>query len=693
MLGQKFIKRSGYTRALSRGLRIIDNGNNGSNGNRKHTVLVSTNNVSRINEKRVFNYNHQFCRGLASSASPSASQAKDFTTIPELAEEACALFAERNSFGTRKGNEYTWITYKEFGHLVQKFRNVLAHHHIGRGDKVAIISNNRVEWAVAMYAVTGVGAQLVPMYEAQLKKDWEFIIKDSDSKLVIVANEKIYDQTKGFIGTLGKVQSILTLDTSDEYMHSYTKWMKLVENETPVPALKLSPEELAVIIYTSGTTGVPKGVELSHSNVISNLKDLQSNWKETLFEKKSLAYLPWAHVFGQTCELHCLLGTGSSLGIVEKRELILDSLAMIKPSILCSVPVLFNRVYDGVLKKMSTESSLKQKLFHAALKISRQRNQLLEDGQSVSAWLNFKHKIVDKIVLSKIRDRLGGNIQLIISGGAATSLPVLQFFEDIGIPICEGYGLTETSPVITSNLAGWGNRRLGTAGIALPSVDLRIVDPETKADMPAGKDGEICAAGPNIMTGYRNNLKANDEVFFYKDGKKFFRTGDLGKMIDGKFLKITGRIKEQYKLENGKYVVPAPLEDALARSQFIAQAFLFGDNKPYNVTLIVPDFLELKPWAEKKGIKFTDDANLIQSDEVVNLLKNELKSCTTLMKSYERPSKFILLSEAFSQENQMLTPKMSLRRNNVIGSYKGLIDGMYADTAGTECKVQGGASD
>ena len=689
MLGNMKRTKS-MSRVLSRGLRVLDNST---------TLNIKNNHVRSINiigNSNINNNNIKLKREtiqIRSLSTSTALQAREFKTIPELAEEACKLFADRDSFGTRKGNEYKWITYKEFGHLVQKFRNVLAHHHIGRGDKVAIISNNRVEWAIAMYAVTGVGAQLVPMYEAQLKKDWEFIIKDSDSKLVIVANEKIYEQTKGFIGNLGKVQSILTLDSSEEYMHSYSKWMKLVENEPPLPPLQMSPDELAVIIYTSGTTGVPKGVELSHNNVVSNLKDLQHQWQDNLLEKKSLAYLPWAHVFGQTCELHCLVGTGSALGIVEKREQILECLAMIKPSLLCSVPVLFNRVYDGVLKKISTESPLKQKLFHAALKISRERNQLLENHKPVGAWLNFKHKIVDKIVLSKIRDRLGGNIKMIMSGGAATSLPVLHFFEDIGIPIFEGYGLTESSPVITSNLFGWENRRLGTTGIALPNVDLRIVDPETKEDMPSGQDGEICAAGPNIMTGYRNNPKANDEVFFIKDGKKFFRTGDLGRMIDGKFLKITGRIKEQYKLENGKYVVPAPLEDALCRSQFITQAFIYGDNKVYNVTLVVPDFVELRPWAEKKGIKFTDDASLIQSVEVANLLKAELITCTRLMKSYERPSKFVLLSELFSQENQMLTPKMSLRRNNILGVYKGLIDGMYSNTIGNDCSVKGGASD
>jgi long-chain acyl-CoA synthetase len=246
--------------------------------------------------------------------------------------------------------------------------------------------------------------------------------------------------------------------------------MKLVDKEEPIPPLKMLPDELAVIIYTSGTTGVPKGVELSHNNVISNLKDLQVRWEDNLQEKTSLAYLPWAHVFGQTCELHCLIGTGSALGIVEKRELILESIGMIKPSILCSVPVLFNRVFDGVHKKMNSESPLKQKLFHAALKISREKNQLLEEGKSIGAWLNFKHKIVDKIVLSKIRDRLGGNLKLIISGGAAASLPVLQFFEDIGIPICEGYGLTETSPVITAGANNWKTRRLGCVGILLPVI-------------------------------------------------------------------------------------------------------------------------------------------------------------------------------------------------------------------------------
>ena len=687
ILSRKLTQNMSSNRILSRGIKKLIDNKQLNYYYKKNSSSLVVNSLLYINKNNKNSIKQHQIRYF------SALQAKEYTTIPELAEEACKLFSERKSFGTRVGNEYKWITYDEFGRLVQKFRNVLNHHHIGRGDKVAIISNNRVEWAIAMYAVTGVGAQLVPMYEAQLKKDWEFIIKDSDSKLVIVANEKIYDQTKNFIGTLGKVQSILTLDTNAEYMYSYSHWMKLVDKEEPIPPLKMSPDELAVIIYTSGTTGVPKGVELSHNNVISNLKDLQVRWEDNLQEKTSLAYLPWAHVFGQTCELHCLIGTGSALGIVEKRELILESIGMIKPSILCSVPVLFNRVFDGVHKKMNSESPLKQKLFHAALKISREKNQLLEEGKSIGAWLNFKHKIVDKIVLSKIRDRLGGNLKLIISGGAAASLPVLQFFEDIGIPVCEGYGLTETSPVITSNLIGWKNRRLGTAGVALPSIDLRIVDPETKEDMPPGKDGEICAAGPNIMTGYRNNPKANDEVFFYKDGKKFFKTGDLGRIVDGKFLKITGRIKEQYKLENGKYVVPAPLEDAIVRSQFVAQAFLYGDNKIFNVALIVPDFIELKPWAEKKGISFTDDASLIKNDEVLNLLKNEIITSTTLMKSYERPSRFMLLSEPFSQENQMLTPKMSLRRNNVLAVYKNLVDGMYSQKLGVDCSVKGGASD
>jgi long-chain acyl-CoA synthetase len=630
-------------------------------------------------------------KATVSSTASSAERAPgdiDFTTVGGLCVEAAKAYASRHAFGTRNGDKFDWTTYKELGVLVQKFRNVLTHHNVGRGDKVSIISNNRLEWAVAMYAVTGVGAQLVPMYEAQLEKDWQFIIKDSDSKMVLCATEKVYDKVKHYVGAVGVVQSVLCFDSSDEYLHSYKRWMELVKDEKPVPVCDVDPNELCTIIYTSGTTGTPKGVELSHNNIVSNLRGLKDLWRDGLDNHVSLAFLPWAHVFGQTAELHSLMATGSAMAIVSNREQILESLAIVRPTLICSVPVLFNKVYDGVQKKIKEGSAVSRFVFSSALSVARKRNSLLEHGQPVGALLDLQFKLADKIVFSKIRERLGGRLRCMASGGAATALPVVQFFEDIGIPIAEGYGLTETSPVITagsvSSKGRWATRRLGCAGVPLQGCTVKILDPETKEEMPSDTDGEICCAGPNVMVGYRNNKKANDEVFFFKDGKKFFRTGDLGRLVEGKFLKITGRIKEQFKLENGKYVVPAPLEDAICRSQFVAQALLYGDNRIHTVVLVVPELLELRAWAVKNGITGEVDTlqQLLQHQPIQALLTSEIAAASATLKAYERPLRWAPLFEPFSQDNQMLTPKLSLRRNNILKVHQPLVEALYTHKEG-----------
>jgi long-chain acyl-CoA synthetase len=606
-------------------------------------------------------------------------------TIPGIVDSSVKLFPKNDCLGTRVGDKYEWMNYAEFGKQVQKLRNVLAHHNIEKGDKVALISNNRVEWATAMYAITGVGAQLVPMYEAQLEKDWKYIINDSDAKLAIVATDRIYEKVAGMVGKVGKLNSVLCMDASDEYSHSYHRWMNQVESEEPVPVADIDPNDLSTIIYTSGTTGQPKGVELTHDNVINNCAGLHAIYDGELDNHTSLAFLPWAHVFGQTAELHSLLASGSALGIVSNREQILESIPMIKPTIIMSVPILFNKVYDGVQKAIAEGSPAKKALFGAALRVARERNELLEFGQPVGAWLNFKHNLADKVVFSKIRERLGGRLRFMSAGGAATSLPVLQFFEDIGISICEGYGLTETSPVIATGGNNWKTRRLGCVGVPLPGNRVYIRDPATGKELPADTDGEICTSGRNVMKGYRNNQAANDEVFFHAEGQRFFRTGDLGRMVEGKFLKVTGRIKEQFKLENGKYVVPAPLEDSLTRSQFIQQIFLYGDNKPHNVVLVVGDAIELRAWGSRNNLPFgpeTTLAEMVKIDVVQKLLGDELKAVSGTLKGYERPKAWVALEEAFSPDNQMLTAKLSIRRNNIMAAYSGLIDDLYDGKAG-----------
>lgn len=448
-------------------------------------------------------------------------------------------------------------------------------------------------------------------------------------------------------------------------------------------------------------------MKLSHGNIVSNIiGGRHLNRAELQDDHTSLAFLPWAHVFGLTTELSSMISSGNAMAIVPHRDQLLECLQIAKPTLILSVPVLFNRIYDGIMKNVAAGSAVKRFLFHLALRTARKRNALLEKGQSVGPILTMQHRIVDKIVLFKVRERLGGRLKFVASGGAAAGLEVLKFFEDIGIPILDGYGLTETSPMVTASSVDLANRRLGTVGVVLCDQTVRIANPETLELVPPGEEGEICCAGPNVMQGYHNRPDATEEVIFYRDGKRFFRTGDMGRIVDGRFLQITGRIKEQFKLENGKYVVPAPLEDKLGRGPFVAQCFLYGANKPTCVMLLVPNVIELKAWAAAPGNKEKSLAKKLESitalpgpnvskaeaeqtmkavfedENFVQLVTRELQRHGTGVKSYERPSAWLPLAQAFSPENEMLTPKLSLRRPNVLKVHQGSIDAMYAGHVG-----------
>jgi len=268
-------------------------------------------------------------------------------TLVELINSSCIFNKDKQLFGTMNiasdgEKSFDWITYGQFHKLVENFKKVLVHHRIGHNDKIAIISNNRVEWAVAVYAANSLGAILVPMYEAQTEKDWTYIIKDSDSKMIIAATEKIYEKVRTYVNQLGKVESVLCLDAPGDLLSSYKRWMDIVDKEPSVPSANVTRDMISVIIYTSGTTGNPKGVELSHDNICSNLKGLKILWSGALSNNRSVAFLPWAHVYGQTAELHSFIAVGSAMGIVSNREYILESLDLVKPTMLLSVPALFN---------------------------------------------------------------------------------------------------------------------------------------------------------------------------------------------------------------------------------------------------------------------------------------------------------------------------------------------------------------
>ncbi len=583
-----------------------------------------------------------------------------FSNLVELCERSCKKYADRELFGTKQGSQWKWMTYGEFKKLVDAFRGALAALGVKEGDKVGIIANNRVEWAVACYATYGLKAAFVPMYEAQLPKEWKFILDDCGAKVAIGATPVIYDKLKELKSELPALEHIVGLDLESDNPDSYAA---LIERgaKNAVAAEEPAGEHTAGFIYTSGTTGNPKGVILSHGNITSNINAVHDIFA---FESndRSLSFLPWAHSFGQTCELHALLSMGCSMAINDDVSNLVANLAEVRPTVLFAVPRIFNRIYDGVNKQMTDKPGFIQGLFKNGIKNATRKNA----GKDVGVLAGVGLSLADKLIFTKIRDKFGGRLRYAISGSAALSKEVAEFIDALGIEVYEGYGLTETSPIATANYPG--HRKIGSVGKAIPGVTIKIDKDVT--DDP--KNGEIVIYGPNIMQGYHNRKDENDKVLLPDGG---FRSGDMGFVDDDGYLYITGRIKEQYKLENGKYVVPAPLEEELKLSPYIANVMIHGANKPYNVALVVIDVESVKKWAADNNVNV--GTNPAESDKVRDLVKKEMEDRSREFKGFERPQKFVLVSEDFTTENGMLTPTLKLKRRNVLAKYEAALDALY----------------
>lgn len=594
-----------------------------------------------------------------------------FENLVDMQERSCKAFASKRAFGTKSGGSFGWLNYREFGADVDAFRGALAMLGVNRGDKVAVISSNRVEWAVAAYATYGLGAHFVPMYESQHPKDWEYILRDCGAKVLLTSTVEVFESSRPIATEIDTIEHVLCFEIKDESDPSYSTAL-LRGKSSPVPAIQPDASETAGLIYTSGTTGNPKGVVLSHGNIISNVNAIHQ--VHTMGQEDvCCSFLPWAHSFGQTCELHTFLSLGAAIGMAESVQSLLDDFLLVRPTVLLAVPRIFNKIYDGLQKRMADETPFKRGVFERGLAVAEERRKLADKGER-SLWLEAQYQLFDKLVFSKVRERFGGELQFVISGGAALSKEVAEFIDNIGIEVYEGYGLTETSPIATANTPD--ARRLGTVGRAIPEVDIFICDEEQNV-LPADTDGEIIVVGPNVMQGYYNLPDKTDEVIFELDGLRAFRTGDMGRKSADGFVTITGRFKEQYKLENGKYVVPTPLEDQLKLSGFISQAFIFGDNRRFNVCLVVPDFPAVIKWAASEGISTQDHEALCRDERVHARIGKEIETYSGEFKRYERVRGWGLIADEFTVENNLLTPKMSVKRRNVIARYRDALDDLY----------------
>jgi len=622
--------------------------------------------------------------GRAPPLTSAMSFAPRFKTLVEVFQNSMREHGARELFGTKskgakagaKDGAWVWITYGAFGAMVDRFRGGLASIGVERGDRVAIVSNNRVEWAVAAYACYGLGAVFVPMYEAQSPKEWEFILRDCEAKVLLVASERIAEKVKSLFATVTSLRKVVVIDAEESGMATgggdrIASYAALLDSGVVAPSILPSPEDIAAIIYTSGTTGTPKGVVLSHINLASNVSAVHDVFHFSP-DDRSLAVLPWAHVFGQTAELHLLFSFGSSMAICEGPDRILDNLAEVRPTLLFSVPRIFNKLYMAVQQQLASKPKIVQRLVAAALAVSaRERT-----GTKPKAYEALLRKIVDKVVFDKVRARFGGRLVFTVSGSAALSREVAAFIDSLGILVYEGYGLTETSPVVSVNFPGV--RKMGSVGRPLPGCRIEI-DTSAVEDKGAGDaepaDGEIVVHGPNVMRGYYNRPDETAAVFTADGG---LRTGDMGHVDQDGYLSITGRIKEQYKLENGKYVVPTPLEEQLKLSPYIANAMVYGDNKPYNVALVVANVTAIAKWAQAAQVSLPNDVNTVLAHpEVRALFAEELARVATAFKGYESIRDFALIAADFTTDNGMLTPKLSVKRRKVIEVYGTLLDELY----------------
>ncbi len=586
--------------------------------------------------------------------------------LVSLIEDSVATFTDNPLFGTKNAaGEYEWVTYGQVGRRVNNLRAGLAGLGIGKGDAVGIIANNRTEWAVCAFATYGLGARYIPMYEKELPRVWRYILKDARVRVLFVATREIREQVQAFMDET-ELETVLLIDDQTE---ACMPALERTGEASPVPAVHPSPQDIAALIYTSGTTGDPKGVLLSHGNFTTNFQAGGALFPDLGPHTRTLCILPWAHSFGQTGELYNLIHLGGSIGFMGDVATLADDMAKVRPTLLIAVPRIFNKIYDGLRAKMEATGGLASRLFAMGVESARQRRELAADGRS-RFITNLKYKLADAIVFNKIRTRFGGRLTAAITGSATMNVEIGHFFSDIGIPVYDCYGLTETTPAVTMNCPA--AHRPGSVGRPIDQVRVEI-DPRFLEE--GADDGEIIVYGPNVMQGYHNKPDATRKVITADHG---FRTGDRGRLDADGYLFITGRIKEQYKLANGKYVFPAAIEEEIRLVPWVENAMIYGDGRPYNVCMIVPDFQVLSKYARERQWP-EEPARLVAHPGVQAMIAAEIDACLKgRFGGYEIPKKFLWVQENFSLENGTLTQTMKLKRRSVLGRYQEQLDALYS---------------
>ncbi|MBK7630362.1 MAG: long-chain fatty acid--CoA ligase [Ignavibacteriales bacterium] len=601
------------------------------------------------------------------------AQLNYLTTVPRLYQHLTEEYSkETNNFVLKHkvAGKYVGITYDQLKEETDAFAFGLASLGIKKDDKIAIIAENRPEWVYSDFAILSLGAIDVPLYPSLTSESVEFILNNSESKVIIVSTKfqlnkvmKIRDKCKTlkYIILLNekdvddKIKDLLSFSKVQELGKTFSKaHTSLLKDSLSI----IKPDDICTIIYTSGTTGEPKGVVLTHRNILSNVQaalDCFPIGSTDVF----LSFLPLCHIFERMAGYYTAFAAKCTVCYAESIETVAQNLVDIKPTIMTSVPRLFERIHSKIIKNVDSQPLKKQKIFYWAMDVGVRFNEAKKNG-NISVALSLKHKLADKLVYGKLREKTGGNLRFFISGGAALPLYLGKFFEAIGIIIVEGYGLTESSPVICANRVD--DYKFGSVGKPFPGVEIKIAS-----------DGEILAKGPNIMQGYFKNKKETEATI--KDG--WLYTGDIGVFDPNGFLMITDRKKHLFKTSAGKYIAPNPIESMFLASKYIDQFVLIGDRRMFLTALIVPDFEAVKEYADTHKIPYDKVEDLIRDEQIYKMLDKEMDQFQKKLANFEKVRKYVLLDRPFTIESGEITPSLKIKRKYVEERYQDLIEQMY----------------
>ena len=617
-----------------------------------------------------------------------------FVTIPQMFVQVTNHFSSHNSSADRGnpskyaymrkvGKEYVGMTYDELREITENFAAGLRTLGVGRGDVVGIVAENRIEWVVADFAIIGMGAVDAPIFPTMTSAQESYIFNHCEAKIVIVSNKFQLNKLLKVRDELQKLQHIIVMNDDVETNEpNVLKFADVVragaasmsererrawfeaECARGAIGLGLVVPQPATLIYTSGTTGNPKGVMLTNANLVANIEG--SSDAIDIGEKDLLlSFLPLCHAYERTTGYYTLFACHATVAFAVSIETVADNMKEVRPTYMTAVPRLFERIHGRILTAIEKDTPTKQKVFRWAMGVGKRHTHETLSGRKPSPVLAAQYALADRLVFGKIRERTGGRLRAFISGGAALPKELAEFFYAAGITVLEGYGLTESSPVLTVTRAA--APAIGTVGKPLFNVQIKIAE-----------DGEILAKGPNIMRGYLHDAEATKAVI---DDEGWLHTGDIGTINEAGNLVITDRKKNIFVSSGGKNIAPQPIENTLTQSRFIDQVVLVGDRREYCTALIVPDFEYVQEFASMNGLSYPDTYSLLQSDSLLQAIQRDIDALQANFAKFEKVRKFTLMDKAFSVEDGEITPKLNIRRHVVEKKFADKIERMYADVS------------